>query len=72
MTEALERSVSKARLLSEDEQNHLAALIEGEYEQIEWRHLVESPQSLAMLDKLAERAWERERKGETTPLRDLL
>lgn len=72
MTEALEKAISKARTLPPEEQDRLAELIEEEYEQREWRGLVESPESLALLDELAERAQERERAGRTTPLEDLL
>lgn len=71
MTEALEKAISRAQLLPPEEQDRLAELLEEEYEQLEWRRLVESPESLAMLDELARQARERERAGQTTPLEDL-
>ena len=71
MTEALEKAITKARSLSPEEQNRLARLIEEEYEQLEWRRLVESPASLALLDELAEHARQQERAGTVTPLEEL-
>lgn len=71
MTEALEQAISKVQELSPEEQNRVAELIEEEYEQLQWRRLVESPESLILLDKLSEQALERERAGQTTPLEDL-
>lgn len=72
MTEALEKAVSKAKSLPAEEQDRLAEIIETEYEQVEWRMLVESPESLALLDQLAKTARRRERAGQTTPLEGLL
>ncbi|HEV2123869.1 MAG TPA: hypothetical protein VGW38_13985 [Chloroflexota bacterium] len=71
MTEALEKAVTKARSLPAEEQDRLAEIIEQEYEQVEWRRLVERPESLALLDQLAEQARKRERAGQTTSLEDL-
>ncbi|GEM_PF-3103426 len=72
MTEALEKAIGKARSLSPEIQDRVADLIEQEYEQAEWRQRVESPESLTLLDKLADQARARERAGQTTPLDDLL
>jgi hypothetical protein len=68
MTEALEKALSKARSLSPEEQNRLAELIEEEYEQIEWRRLVQSQPSLRALEKLGKQALEEFRSGKTTSM----
>lgn len=67
MTEALRRVVAEIEGLSEDEQDRIAALLEDELDR-QWDELLESPESVRMLDNMAERALEDLREGRTTEL----
>ncbi len=58
MTEALERAIAKLPSLPPADQDRLAELIEEAYEQLEWRELVESPESLRLLERLGKQALE--------------
>lgn len=70
MTEALEKAVDRARSLSPEEQDRLAELIEQEFEQIEWRRLVENGSSLRTLERLGQQALDEYCAGRTTSMND--
>ena len=68
MTEALRRVVAEIESLPDEEQDRLARLLEDELNR-RWDEMLESPESVAMLDKLAEEALTDAREGRVRELR---
>lgn len=64
MTEALRRMVSEIEGLPDEEQDRIANLLQAELDRT-WDDLLESPASLRMLDKIAERVRGDRRVGRT-------
>lgn len=69
MTRLLEEAIRKARALSEEKQDHLAAtLLEEIARDEQWEETLASPESLALLDGWAAEALQDLREGRTEPL----
>lgn len=68
MTEALRRVVAEIESLPDEEQDRIADLLEDELNR-RWDELLERPESVAMLDKLAEGALRDAREGRIRELR---
>jgi hypothetical protein len=71
MTEQLEKAISKLRELSEPEQDTLAEFIAGIVAERKFDRLLESPESLELLNKMADAALEADRRGETRDVEEL-
>ena len=69
MTEALRRVVAEIERLPDDEQDRLADLLEDELNR-RWDEVLESPQSIAMLDRMADGALRDAREGRVRKLND--
>ncbi len=69
MTKLLEDAVSKARVLSEDEQDAIGAIVLQEIEsETRWKALFDQPKSVEVLSKLADQAIEQARAGRARKL----
>ena len=69
MTKLLEDAVSKARVLSEDEQDAIGAIVLQEIEsESRWNELFSHPKSADLLSKLADQALAQARAGHVQKL----
>lgn len=71
MTELLEKAINDLRELPEPEQDVLAEFIASIVAERKFDRLLESPESLAVLNKMADAAIEADRRGETRDLEEL-
>lgn len=68
MTEALRQVLTELERLPDREQDRIATLLREELDR-QWDELLESPQSIRLLDTMAERALKDLREGRTKDLK---
>jgi len=71
MTKALDKAIDELRALPEPEQDVLAEFLEGIIAERKFDRLLESPESLELLNRMADAALEDHRRGETRDIEDL-
>ncbi len=71
MTEALEKALDQLRELPEPEQDILAEFIASIVAERKFDRLLESPESLAVLNRMADAALDEHRRGETIDLEEI-
>lgn len=71
MTELLEKAINGLRELPEPEQDILAEFISGIVAERKFDRLLESPESLEVLHKMADAALEEDRRGKTRDIEEL-
>ena len=71
MTKSLEKAIEELRKLPEPEQDILAEFIASVVAERKFDRLLESPASLALLEKMADAALEEHRRGETVDIEEL-
>jgi hypothetical protein len=72
MTKLLDEAIDELRKLPEPEQDVLAEFIANIVAERQFDRLLESPASIALLEKMADAALEEDRRGETIDLEELL
>lgn len=71
MTDQLEKAITELRDLPEREQDILAEFIASIVAERKFDRLLESPESLELLNKMADAALEEHRRGETRDIEEL-
>lgn len=71
MTKLLEKAIDELRQLPEPEQDVLAEFIANIIAEGKFDRLLESPESLDLLNRMADAALEEDRRGETLDIEEL-